>query len=152
MPIYERFGYWIQGLNYKWTSLLMNFDLNQQKEILSSFSLSSQFVIILTLLICLFLSYFIFKIRQQEDDKIEEKLYKQVLSWKKFEDMQKNKHLGPKDSLELAQQKIPELDGQLKLFFNSYIEIVYGSQKNKTSELKANFKNLKKSYNKLNAN
>ncbi len=58
------------------------------------------------------------------------------------------KSLGPFEILDQAQKRLPQLSNQLQDFFNSYTEVVYGSNSFKRTELKANFKRLKSSYQK----
>jgi hypothetical protein len=147
--IYQSIGFWIEGINYRWTTWLLNFDLNKQRELLKK--IPTDIVTTIAFLVCLALALALLThhFRSRSPGSIEDKYLKQILSWKEFEGLGQQIHLGPLETLSLAEARLspPQretLTKSLRQFFETYIQITYGSQFEKLPLLKTQFKTLMK--------
>lgn len=146
LPFYSQIMYWIQGLNYQWTSWLMNFDLEKQKELLSKVTLPVQSLLAFAFLLCLAVAFLIQQLRIRIPQNPEDRYYSEVLRWKEFQKINYIRSLGPTETLKQAQALLPHLSKELQLFFNIYIRIAYGSEEDQARNLKESYYALRKKY------
>ena len=150
------FRFWLEGLNYRWTSWLLNFDLAKQKEILKDLQgkLPVSLLITFAFLILLGLAVHIHQLRIQKNESLEDKYLNQILSWKEFEGIGSQRSLGPREMLNLVTTRLllkhqEVLSQSLSQFFETYMQIAYGSQFELRPLLKSQFKTLRKLHRKL---
>ncbi len=118
------------NLNYYWTVLLLNYDLQTQLEFLKKFQANSLVGVFFILLFVLLMVYNRKKIlkRKQPRNKMSH-LFSQVETWALDHGITIHEHQTPLQVLSLISEKFPILQPAVKQVAENYVEVLYEEKK-----------------------
>lgn len=129
--VLSRLSMWFDNVNYRWSSFLLEFDFEKQKDILRSLNLSlgSALIIVLVFLFLVSVGLNLFQRRGQKR-KFTELCFLELNNWAAQYNLQKKETEGPMTWLDRLSKELPEKNklvySDIKRAFDLWIQVSYG--------------------------
>ncbi len=144
----SRLSMWFDNVNYRWSSFLLEYDFDKQKDLLREFNLSlgSGLIVILIVLFLISVAINLFQKRGVKK-KFSELCFQEINSWATGFNLQKNENEGPRHWQQRLLQHLPEKyrnkQAELEKAFSLWIEISF-QKPNSNFDAKRSYTELKR--------
>ncbi|MBL7543550.1 MAG: DUF3488 domain-containing transglutaminase family protein [Bdellovibrionaceae bacterium] len=139
---------WFDNINYRWSTFLLEYDFDRQKDILKSLNLSLGGALVMILIALFIISVFINLLQKRGvKKKFSELSFNEINNWAAQFDLQKKDNEGPVNWLHRILQQLPEKNKNsqpdLEKAFSMWIQMSYQKPLSET-ENKRTFSEIRK--------
>lgn len=123
----SRLDLWFENLNYKWNTILLDYDLEKQKEILQNLGINFGVLALLSLILVLIFSLSLPLLLKRPRRQSHEIIFSKINSFFSRFELAKKMNEGPSDWCLRINHKFPARQAQIKELFDCYIQEAYGT-------------------------